>query len=165
MILNLKQLINGTKADANDINDISAQVMQAINGNIDSDNIKSDAISRDKLAAGSVTTNKIANEAVTNDKINISHTQTNTTEDSPTFGYFKVGKVLIQYGINYMSFSGTKITFPVKFGGRQPVVILTLRDPNRWGAWVTETAADSFTGKQGYQPVALPVFWVAIGEE
>lgn len=162
MILNLKQLINGTKADANDINEIAGNIMGVVNGNIDKDNIKAGAINRDKLETDSVTESKIVNGSVTENKLGIKHTQ---SKNGASFsqGYIKLGNVLIQYGRDTMTFSGTEITYPMPFS-KEPIINLTTRDPNNHPAWISANSATKFTGKQAYRNNGLAVYWIAIGE-
>lgn len=58
-LISYTQLQDNTDADAEDINSRFGQVIDQINGNIDSENLRDGSVTREKLANGSVTTDKL----------------------------------------------------------------------------------------------------------
>lgn len=67
MLVNLTPIKNGDAAGPNLWNDRFAQIVAAINGNIDSDNLKDGAVTTSKLAAASITSDKLGFEKYTDE--------------------------------------------------------------------------------------------------
>ena len=146
MIVNLTPIEPGDAASPNLWNSRYAAITEVINGNIDSDNIKDGAITREKIAS----------DAITNDKLNLQY------EYSGSGSFINMGNFLIQWGTSNVASSGTDITFPRPFSS-PPSVNLTIRDPNDQTAWLLSAGNTKFRAKQPWTPNPLPVSWIAVG--
>ena len=59
-LINYTNLEDNTSADANKFNERFGAIVDEVNGNLDSQNLKNGAVTREKIAAGAVTSDKLA---------------------------------------------------------------------------------------------------------
>lgn len=73
-LISITPLVDGTLADAADVNDRVATILGLVNGNIDATNIKNASITNPLLASNSIATANIQDGAVTREKLSSSIT-------------------------------------------------------------------------------------------
>ncbi len=146
-LIHYEQLEDGFDASANLWNERFGILFKEINGNLDAQNIKNEAITTAKIAPG----------AVTNDKLSIMSDYDNDGN------WVKFGNFMIQWGTSQVSHTGTDITFAKPFTAT-PSVTMTIRDSNDQTAWLLSAQTTKFMAKQPWKPNTLPVSWIAVGQ-
>ncbi len=146
-LINYEQLEDGFDASANLWNERFGILFKEINGKLDAENLKNEAVTTAKIAAG----------AVTNEKLSILSDYDNDGN------WVKFGNFMIQWGTAQVSSTGTDVVFARPFTNN-PSVNLTIRDPNDQTAWLLSTQADKFRAKQPWVPNPLAVNWIAVGQ-
>lgn len=95
-------------------------------------------------------------------KQQITNSQTNLPQNATSNGYIKIGGVMLQWGENSASSTGTGITFPVAFSST-PRVFTNLNDPGSQDTRAYNINTTGCTLRQNYATNSLPVQWLAIG--
>ena len=88
--------------------------------------------------------------------------QMNFDQNASSAGYIKIGGVLVQWGENAASSSGTAITFPVSFSVA-PKVMVNLNDPGNQDPRAYSISTTGCTLRQNYTTNPLAIQWLAIG--
>jgi len=145
-LISYTNIEDNTPASANVLNQRFGDIIDEVNGNLDSANLKDQAVTRAKIATG----------AVNNDKLDLS------SQNIGGSNYMRFGNFMIQWGVSQIASTGTTVNFAVPFAAT-PGVVLTTEDPNSQQSWTTGRSPIDFSAKQPYATNPLSVSWIALG--
>jgi len=145
-LISIDNMEDGVDASANLWNERFGKITDTINGNIETVNLKNNAVTREKIAPGSVTNDKLGLEFVYENDGN----------------FIKFGNFMIQWGTSLVAHTGTSLTFARPFSGI-PGVVVSEEDPNSQTPWVTLRTNTAFTCKQPWTPHPIYISWIAVG--
>jgi len=95
-------------------------------------------------------------------KQKINNAQTNFSQNANSSGSIILGGILIQWGENPATSTGSGITFPIAFS-QAPKVMVNLNDPGAQDARAYGISTTGATLRQSYASSSLGVQWLAIG--